>query len=44
MAAAKKGQQIKLGPEAVLNFQTINALVVVPQGLNGHNAGRTPLS
>lgn len=44
VAAAKKGQQIKLGPEAVLNFQTINALVVVPQGLNGHNAGRTPLS
>jgi hypothetical protein len=44
VAAAKKGQQIKLGPEAVLNFQTINALVVVPQGLNGHNSGRTPLS
>ena len=44
VAAAKKGQQIKLGPEAVLNFQTINALVVVPQGLNGRNSGRTPLS
>jgi hypothetical protein len=44
VAAAKKGQQIKLGPEAVLNFQTINTLVVVPQGMNGHNSGRTPLS
>jgi hypothetical protein len=44
VAAAKKGQQIKLAPEAVLNFQTINALTVTPQGLNDHNSGRTPLS
>jgi hypothetical protein len=44
VAAAKKGQQIKLAPEAVLSFQTINALTVMPQGMNGHNNGRTPLS
>jgi hypothetical protein len=44
VAAAKKGQQIKLGPEAVLNFQTINTLTVIPGGVNDHNAGRTPLS
>ena len=44
VAAAKKGEQIKLGPEAVLNFQTINTLTVIPQGNNDRNAGRTPLS
>ena len=44
VAAAKKGEQIKLGPEAVLNFQTINTLTVIPQGANDRNAGRTPLS
>lgn len=43
-AAAKKGEQIKLGPEAVLNFQTISALTVIPHGMNSHNSGRTPLS
>jgi hypothetical protein len=44
VAAAKKGQQIKLAPEAVLNFQTINTLVVIPQNSNNRNAGRAPLS
>ena len=44
VAAAKKGQQIKLGPEAVVNFQTINTLTVTPKSTNDHNAGRTPLS
>jgi hypothetical protein len=44
VAAAKKGQQIKLAPEAVLNFQTVNALVVIPQSNDNRNAGRTPLS
>ena len=44
VAAAKKGQQIKLGPEAVLNFQTINTVTVIPKNMNDHNAGRTPLS
>jgi hypothetical protein len=44
VAAAKKGEQIKLGPEAVLNFQTINTLTVTPQGNNDRNAGRSPLS
>lgn len=44
VAAAKKGQQIKLGPEAVLNFQTINTLTVIPQDTNDRNTGRTPLS
>ncbi len=44
VSAAKKGEQIKLGPEAVLNFQTVNALTVIPQGMNNRNAGRTPVS
>lgn len=44
VSAAKKGEQINLGPEAVLNFQTINTLTVVPQGMNNRNAGRTPVS
>jgi len=43
-AASKKGQQIQLPAEAVLNFQTINALTVTPQGGNDRNSGRTPLS
>ncbi len=42
VAAAKKGEQIKLAPEAVLNFQIINPLTVMPQ--NTSNPGRTPLS
>ncbi len=44
VSAAKKGEQIRLGPEAVLNFQTINALTVIPQGMNNRNAGRSPVS
>src|SRR5208337_2506766 len=44
VAASKKGQQITLGPEAVLNFQIINTLTVTPQSTNDRNAGRTPLS
>jgi BON domain len=44
VAAAKKGEQIKLGAEAVLNFQTINTLVVTPQSTNDRNTGRQPLS
>jgi hypothetical protein len=44
VAAAKKGEQIKLGPEAVLNFQTINTLTVIPQASNLREAGRQPLS
>jgi len=42
VAAAKKGEQIKLAPEAVLNFQIINSLTVTPQGSS--NPDRTPLS
>ena len=44
VAAARRGEQIKLGPEAVLNFQTINTLVVTPQNSNDRNAGRTTLN
>jgi hypothetical protein len=44
VAVSKKGQQIRLPAEAVLNFQTINALTVTQQGSNERNAGRTPLS
>jgi hypothetical protein len=44
VAAAKKGQQIQLPAEAVLNFQTINALTVTQQRSNERNSGRTPLS
>lgn len=43
VSAAKKGEQIKLGPEAVLNFQTINTLTVIPQ-TNNRDASRIPLS
>jgi len=43
VAATKKGEQIKLGPESALNFQLISALTVTPQGTNDRNAGRTPL-
>jgi hypothetical protein len=44
VAAAKKGQQIKLAPEAVLTFQIINALTVMPQGTNDRDSARPPLS
>jgi BON domain len=44
VSAAQKGQQIKLAPEAVLNFQIINTLTVLPQSTNDRDAGRTPVS
>ena len=44
VAATKKGEQIKLGPEASLNFQLINPLTVTPQSTSDRNAGRTPLN
>ncbi len=44
VAASKKGQQIQLAPEAVLNFQIINPVTATPQALNGRYDGRTPLS
>jgi hypothetical protein len=43
VAATKKGEQIKLGPESTLNFQLINPLTVTPQGTDERNSGRTPL-
>ncbi len=43
VAATKKGEQIKLGPESSLNFQLVNALTVMPQSTNDRNAGRTPM-
>jgi len=44
VAASRKGEQIQLGPEAVLNFQIINPLTVMPQSLNDRNRERMPLS
>ncbi len=44
VSAAQKGQQIKLAPEAVLNFQIINTLTVTPQSTNDRNAARMPVS
>jgi len=43
VAATKKGEQIKLAPEASLSFLLINALTVTQQSANDRNAGRTPL-
>ncbi len=43
VAATKKGEQIKLGPESTLNFQLINTLTVTPQSSNDRNAGRNPM-
>ncbi len=43
VAATKKGEQIKLGTEATLNFQLLNALTVTPQSTNDRDSGRTPL-
>jgi hypothetical protein len=43
VAATKKGEQIKLGPESTLNFQLINPLTVTPQHNNDRNSGREPL-
>jgi hypothetical protein len=44
VAASKKGQQIQLPAEAVLNFQTINVLTVTLEGGSGHDTQRTPPS
>jgi len=43
VAAVKKGEQIKLGPESALNFQLTSALTVTPQRGNDRNAGRSPM-
>jgi len=43
VAATKKGEQIKLAPEASLSFLLINTLTVTQQSANDRNAGRTPL-
>jgi hypothetical protein len=43
VAATKKGEQIKLGPEATLNFQLVNPLTVMPQSTNDRDAGRSPM-
>jgi BON domain len=43
VAAAKKGQQIKLDSEATLNFLLVNPLTVTPQSTNDRNASRAPL-
>jgi BON domain len=44
VAASKKGQQIQLAPEAVLNFQIIDPLTVTPQSASDRNSGRMPVS
>jgi len=43
VAATKKGEQIKLAPEATLSFLLINTLTVTQQSMNNRNAGRAPL-
>jgi hypothetical protein len=43
VAATKKGEQIKLAPEATLSFLLINTVTVTEQTSNNRNAGRTPL-
>lgn len=43
VAATKKGEQIKLAPEASLSFLLINGLTVTQQSANNRSAGRTPL-
>jgi hypothetical protein len=42
-AATKKGEQIKLAPEASLSFLLINPLTVTPQSTNQRSEGRTSL-
>lgn len=42
-AATKKGEQIKLSPEATLSFLLINTVTVTQQSADNHNAGRAPL-
>ena len=43
VAVAKKGEQIKLAPEAALSFLLVNSLTVTQQPSNTRNAGRTPM-
>jgi BON domain len=43
VAATKKGEQIKLAPEATLSFLLTNTVTVTEQASNNRNAGRTPL-
>jgi len=43
VAATKKGEQIKLGPESTLSFLLINTVTVTQQNSNNRNAGRTAL-
>jgi hypothetical protein len=43
VAATKKGEQIKLAPEATLTFLLINTVTVTEQTSNNRNTGRTPL-
>lgn len=43
VAATKKGEQIKLGPESTLSFLLINPVTVTQQSTNNQNAGRMPL-
>jgi hypothetical protein len=43
VAATKKGEQIKLAPEATLSSLLINTVTVTEQASNNRNAGRTPL-
>ena len=43
-AATNKKNQIKLAPEALLNFALENSLTVTPQATSDRNAGRTPLN
>ena len=43
VAATKKGEQIKLAPEATLSFLLVNTLTVTQQTSNSRNAGRTPM-
>ncbi len=43
VAATKKGEQIKLAPEASLSFLLVNTVTVTQQPANNRNAGRAPL-
>jgi BON domain len=43
VAATKKGEQIKLAPEASLSFLLVNTVTVIQQPSNNRNAGRAPL-
>lgn len=43
VAATKKGEQIKLAPEASLSFLLVNTVTVTQEQSNSRNAGRAPL-